>query len=89
MPAFFEGPPAELSFCPGLCYDTRTASAKGEDGTILSAQKTDTRGTASAARRLDVVFDGKWWQWICGSTGGILIRYEVYVPEQPIPLKLK
>ena len=40
----FEGSPAEISFCPGLCYDTRTASAKGEDGTILSAQKTNTRG---------------------------------------------
>lgn len=46
-------------------------------------------GTASAAHRLDVVSDGRWWQWICRSTGGILIRYKVYVPEQPIPLKLK
>lgn len=64
MPAFFEDPPAELSFCPGLCYDTRTASAKGEDGTILSAQKTDTRGDGIRCASPDMLSDGKWWQWI-------------------------
>ena len=38
---------------PGCAMTPEPHRRRGEDGTIiLSAQKTDTRGTASAARRL-------------------------------------